>query len=347
MSRQGKALNQSGSGHFAAIDIGSHTTRMIVARIDGGELVPVCNERRVTRLARNFRNGELAPPAVDRTLEALSDYRSLLDRHKVGRIACGATGVARRALNSADLIPKIAGETGISISVLSEQEEAFFSAKGMLSVLPEKEGDFLFFDVGGGSTEFLLACLEEDGPVWSASIPVGAAVLTEMFLSDDPPGIEAVGKASFAVREKVKAAREQMPTKLAACGKASFQSLKLVGTAGTVTTLAAMFLQMDEYTPYRVNGQVLSREWLSGTVAGLAQMPLFSRRLIPGLEPGREDIILGGAVIVDEIIACYEQSSFIVTDAGLLEGLLLDIVEKERGLARGLRTGLTWRLKKE
>lgn len=315
--------------------------------MDGNELVPVCIERRVTRLARDLgESGELAAQAVERAVRALFEYRSILDRYETGRIACGATGVVRRASNSSELIRKIGLQTGIVASILSEQEEAFLSAKGMLSVLPEKEGDFLLFDIGGGSTEFLLACSEKGAPVWSTSLPVGAAVLTGMFLSDDPPGIEAVGRASFAVGEKVKAAREEMRTKLAP-GKASFESLQLAGTAGTVTTLAAMYLEMDEYIPYRVNGLELNREWLSGTVARLSEMPLSRRRLIRGLEPGREDIILGGAVIVENILDCFAQSSFTVTDAGLVEGMLFDIVEKERGLARNLTTGLTWRLKKE
>ncbi len=128
------------------------------------------------------------------------------------------------------------------------------------------------------------------------------------------------------------------------------RELRLVGTAGTVTTLAAMYLNMERYVPYRVNGLVLTKDWLSLTIESLAQMPLAQRRLIAGLEPGREDIILGGAVIVSEILSCFGQDRFIVTDAGLLEGLLIDLIEKESGLyggeAAGLRTGLTWRLQK-
>ncbi len=341
-------LDPSEAIHFAAIDIGSHTTRMIVARIDGNEILPVCIERRVTRLARDFgKSRKLAAAAFERASRAMMEYRSILDGYKTVRIACGATGVVRRASNSSELIREIRRETGITASILSEQQEALLSAKGMLSVLPEKKGDFLLFDIGGGSTEFLLACSEEDAPVWSTSLPVGAAVLTEKFLSDDPPGIEAVGMALNAVEKKVETVREQVRAELAATGKASFESLTLAGTAGTVTTLAAMYLEMDEYIPYRVNGLVLNRDWVSGTVAELSEMTFSRRRTIRGLEPGREDIILGGAVIVDRILDFFAQSNFTVTDAGLVEGLLIDIVEKERGLARGLTTGLTWQLKKE
>lgn len=351
MSRQSKGLILDGAGlkcHYAAIDIGSHTTRMIVALIDGNDLVPLCVERSVTRLAGDFqRSGKIAATAAEKTLSALMDYREILLRYGVSRVACGATGVTRLASNSADLIQRIEQETGIGVTILSEHEEAFLSAKGMLSVLPEKEGDFLLFDIGGGSTEFLLASPGKGDTAWSASLPVGAAILTESFLSNDPPGAEAVRKASLAVGEQGRLVREQVRLELAAFGlNPSFETLRLAGTAGTVTTLAAMYLEMDEYTPYRVNGLVLSREWLSGTIGELAEMPLSRRRLIRGLEPGREDIILGGAVIVYEILAGFGRTSFTVTDAGLLEGLLLDLTEKERGLPRGLTTGLTWRLQK-
>jgi exopolyphosphatase/guanosine-5'-triphosphate,3'-diphosphate pyrophosphatase len=109
-----------------------------------------------------------------------------------------------------------------------------------------------------------------------------------------------------------------------------------------------MSIKMERYVPYRVNGLLLTKDWLSRTIESLGQMPLARRRLIAGLEPGREDIILGGAIIVSEVLSCFGQDSFIVTDAGLLEGLVIDLVEKESGLSGseppGLRTGLTWKL---
>ncbi|MFZ2447921.1 MAG: hypothetical protein WAW37_16310 [Syntrophobacteraceae bacterium] len=334
--------------HFAAIDIGSHTTRMVVARIDGNELTPVCIERRVTRLARDFqRSRVISLPAMERTIRALLEYGEILRRYDVARISAGATGVVRLAANTAEFLEKASRETGIEVSVLSEEREAFLSAKGMLSVLPGVEGDFLSFDIGGGSTEFLLVRSGTRGPAWSASLPVGAAVLTEAFLAADPPGNGAVEEAALAVRKQVLAAKEQMlPALAAGRGTGVPAPLQLAGTAGTVTTLAAMYLEMTEYIPYRVNGLVLDADWLSRTIAALAEMPLARRRKIAGLEPGREDIILGGAVIAGEILACFARPRFVVTDAGLLEGLLLEIVEKESGLPEGLTTRLTWRLQK-
>jgi exopolyphosphatase/guanosine-5'-triphosphate,3'-diphosphate pyrophosphatase len=119
-------------------------------------------------------------------------------------------------------------------------------------------------------------------------------------------------------------------------------ALRLVGTAGTVTTLAAMHMEMTTYEPYRVNGLSLSEKWLAATIDLLAGMSLESRRRISGLEAGREDIILGGALIVMEVLRGFSQNRFIVMDAGLLEGLLLSLIEKEQGLPPSLLSPFAW-----
>lgn len=334
---------------FAGIDIGSHTSRMLVAQKHGTELVPVRVERRVTRLARDFGDaGVITEEAQQRNISAIKEYISILREFQAAKIACGATGVVRRAKNSYAVLNRITAETGIECKILSEQTEAILSAKGILSVLPEPGKDLLTFDIGGGSTEFLLTLQGIDTSMRSASRPLGAATLTEKYLRDDPPGAGAVERAALAAGNEIISAKEQLYEDLNYTG--IIPSLELAGTAGTVTTLAAMYMKMEHYVPYRVNGLILTKDWLSHTIESLAQMHLAQRRLIAGLEPGREDIILGGAVIVSEILSCFSRDSFIVTDAGLLEGLLIDLVENESGLsggeAAGLRTGLTWRLQK-
>jgi exopolyphosphatase/guanosine-5'-triphosphate,3'-diphosphate pyrophosphatase len=229
--------------------------------------------------------------------------------------------------------------TGISGSILSESSEAFLSAKGVLSVLPRSGKGLLTFDLGGSTTEFL--ALEPNGeePVWSDSAFVGAATITERFLREAPPSVDSVRRAREAVRE---ALREVMNR----CGPGmggSPQNWELAGTAGTVTTLAAMHLRMDRYEPHRINGAMLTSDWLEGLIGHLAGMSLVERRLIPGLEEGREDIILGGALVVHEILRGLDRSRLLVADAGLLEGLLLDLVERECFGSAGLRATLRWR----
>jgi exopolyphosphatase/guanosine-5'-triphosphate,3'-diphosphate pyrophosphatase len=322
---------------------------MLIARRNGTQLVPVRTERRVTRLAQDFHKADaITEQAQHRNISAMKEYLSILREFRVGTISCGATGVVRRAKNSRAVIERVAAETGIECRVLSEETEAVLSAKGILSALPETGDNLLAFDVGGGSTEFVLMGIET--AIRNASRPIGAATLTEAYLKADPPGAEAAERAALRARSEIISAKEQLYENLNETRIISFAGLRLIGTAGTVTTLAGMYIKMKRYVPYRVNGVVLSKEWLSHTIESLGQMPVAQRRLIAGLEPGREDIILGGTVIVSEILSCFGQERFVVSDAGLLEGLLIELVEKELelpgGEAAALRTGLTWRLQK-
>lgn len=335
---------------FAGLDIGSHTTRMLIARKLGAELLPVCAERRVTRLAEGFQSsGTLTEEAQRRNIEALKEYVDILRERKVERISCGATGVVRRAGNCAEALERIDAETGIECRILSEESEARLSAKGILSAIRPGGEEPLMFDVGGGSTEFVLPV--DENYVVCASRPVGAATLTEAYLRADPPGFDAVDRAATWTRRQIDSVRAELYESSRKRGKMIFlEGFLLAGTAGTVTTLAAMNLKMKRYVPYRVNGVVLTMEWLSRTIGSLAPMPLGERRAIAGLEAGREDIILGGAVIVSQILSCFGSHSLIASEAGLIEGIVIEMAERESGLSgavsAGPRTHLTWRRRK-
>lgn len=333
--------------NFASIDIGSHTIRLLIARLEGGrEIRPLCMERRITRLARDFQAGEtLKPPAIQTSIEALKEYGLFLEQFHVQSLACGATGVVRRARNACDFLPLVKKSTGICASILSEESEAFLSAKGCLSVLPRRDDRVLSFDLGGSSTEFLLADPQQSEPLWSTSVFIGASTLTERYLKADPPGLSQIARAADAVRTSLHSTLAQAGNLLNIPHESPLP-FQLVGTAGTVSTLAAMYLKMTLYEPYRVNGLVLTREWLTQTIDLLAQLPLKARRNLPGLEEGREDIILGGALIVREILQGMGCTHLTVTDGGLLEGLLLDHIERECGWPSTLISPLTWQLKK-
>lgn len=337
-----------GENHFAGIDIGSHTTRLLIARRVEKELVAVRAERRVTRLAEGFeRSGSIPEEAQQRNLAALKEYVAILRDYKVERVSCGATGVVRRAKNSAETLARIGAETGLECRTLSEESEARLSAKGIFSAIRLGGEQPLLFDVGGGSTEFVLP-VEEDGIRW-ASRPIGAATLTQAYLADDPPGLEAVNRAALAAREQIESAKEQLYENLHKKGKMGFfGGVCLAGTAGTVTTLAAMHLEMKRYVASRVNGLVLPLEWIVATIRSFASMELCERRKVAGLEAGREDIILAGAVIVSQILSCFGSDRCIVSDAGLIEGIVIELIERESELegaeASGPKTRLTWRL---
>ncbi len=332
---------------FAALDIGSHTTRLLIVRKSGRELIPVRAERSVTRLAEGFqREGALTEEAQKRNIQALREYADLLGRLRVEKVRCGATGVVRRAQNRASALQRIEAQTGIECRILSEREEAALAAKGILSVIDTGAKEPLLFDIGGGSTEFVLPGAR--GLLACASQPLGAATLSDSFLRDDPPGMEAVNLAAAAARRQIDSARRQLCEE--ARSSLSPDTLGLAGTAGTITTLAAMKLGLKHYSPYLVNGEILFAEWISSLIGSLARMPLAERRQMEGLEAGREDIILGGAVILQEVLLGFGCDRVVVSDAGLIEGLVIELAQSQSGLpgeggARP-RTDLTWRLPK-
>jgi exopolyphosphatase/guanosine-5'-triphosphate,3'-diphosphate pyrophosphatase len=200
----------------------------------------------------------------------------------------------------------------------------------------------LTFDLGGSTTEFLAVEADADQPAWSGSVFVGASTITERFLKEAPAPADSLRRARSTIGEVIGEVVSRFNEEHAG-RQASRQRRELVGTAGTVTTLAAMYLRMVPYEPYRVNGLELTREWIEEIIERLAGAALAERRLLPGLEEGREDIILGGALIVHEILLGLGRSRLLAADAGLLEGLLLDLVEGDCFETARLRTPLQWR----
>jgi len=272
----------------------------------------------------------------------LKSYDELLRQHGVKSLTCGATGVMRRASNAAEFQKIVKQSTGLDLDILTERSEAMLSAKGILSVLQTKGDILLLFDLGGSSLEFLLIDPMLTEPLWDISVFIGASTLTEKHLLGNPPKSEQVSIAGKAILDQLSPVLDSVRAFLMSRDK-TLDDLELVGTAGTVTTLAAMYLQMEHYEPHRVNGIFLKKDWLQTTTEQLKRLPFAERRNIAGLERGREDIILGGALIVLEILNSFKKSELTVTDAGLLEGLLLNLVEKERGMLHTpLRTPLTW-----
>lgn len=327
---------------FASIDIGSHTLRLLIAQVGKRrDVLPLHQDRRITRLARDFSRAEtLSEASMGESLAVLGEFSAQLRYHQVAAVTCGATGVVRRAGNATAFLQRIEKSNGLLPLILSEEKEAFLSAKGILSGLPRAERFILLFDLGGSSTELMLIDGTEGRSLWSTSVFIGAATVTERFLPGDPLPASSVARAREAVRVALVPPLLQLKTVLLDL-QLPFQALQAVGTAGTVTTLAAMFLEMRVYDPSRINGLILSEAWLARIIGLLAETPLVERQKLAGLEKGREGIILGGALIVDELLGGLEQRHITVVDSGLLEGLLLALIEKEYGWPESLVSPFT------
>ncbi len=305
---------------FASIDVGSNTLRLLIAEPPLAEpLQPIRVERRITRLGEFFLPSKtLQLAAIERSIAALNEFHDLMNLWDVSEYLAGATAVVREASNGRHFLEMVKSQTGLKLLVLSGAEEARLSLLGVVSAVPNPEAPMAVFDIGGGSTELILTSSRQSKPEESLSLPLGVVNLTEVYLQENPPGLEACNR----LRQQASNVLHQhsFPENL--------HDRLWVGTAGTVTTLASMRLGLPEYDATRVSGTILDRTWLAELCKRLAEMTIAERSSLPGLEPGREDIILAGALLILELMERFCFSQFTVSDAGLLEGLFLDLCRK-------------------
>ena len=304
---------------LASIDLGSNTIRLLIAEpAVTAPIRPIIVERRITRLGESFLPDKtLQPVAMDRSIAALKEFAELMGLNGVRDYSAGATAVVRQASNGGHFLNEVQRQTGLAVRSLNGSEEARLSLLGVASVVSNKESSLVVFDIGGGSTELVWKGEGDNSSVESSSLPLGVVHLTETFLQSDPPGHEPC----LQLRKHVSSVLAELSL------YKDFQDTLWIGTAGTVTTLASMWYELVEYDPERINGTVLERTWLADLCARLASMKLADRRKLTGLEPGREDIILAGGLVTLEIMDTFGFSRFTVSDAGLLEGLFLDLCQ--------------------
>ncbi len=311
-----------GKVRLAALDLGSLTVRLLVAEAPGPGPMPVLLRRReITRLGEDLpRTGRLSPVAMDRTLAALETFTRDLAAHGVHRYSAVATQALRQAANGEAFLARIRHSLGLHVRLISPKEEARLSLQGVLSVLnPDLLGQSaaLVFDIGGGSTEWAwVRPRQEPG---FASLPLGVLTLSQTRPLGDPPRPAAV-----AVLKK------ELQDTLADFFKQSFPGLagtspRLVGTAGTITTLAAMCLKMSAYDPNLVNNMVMTRGQVEALSQEMIRLPEAQRARLPGLEPAKAGVMVAGSLTALAILDFFRQDSLIVTDAGLLEGVLEEL----------------------
>jgi exopolyphosphatase/guanosine-5'-triphosphate,3'-diphosphate pyrophosphatase len=308
---------------FASLDIGSNTVRLLIAERDPDQgFRPLRIERRITRLGGGFSlSGHLHPDSQKRTLEALQEFAALLKREGVVRVFAAATGVIREARNGEVFLARIQEQTGIPPRLLTGEEEGELMLRGVLWGVPPGVPVRMAVDIGGWSTEVLW--IEGGRPRKTASLPLGAVSLCENFLHGDPPTAAEVCSLVLFLKD----AANTLSCEFADAGWQSEGGAPLVGTAGTVTTLAAVDLQLAEYEPQKVTGHRLSRKTLEEIFSSLVSLPKEKRRETPGLEEGREDLILAGAQVALRLMEGLGFDSLLVVDSGLLEGILLEGLE--------------------
>lgn len=295
----------------AAIDIGSNSVRMLIGEVVCDQVVPEHYFRQVTRLAGGYDPlTGISDEAGERTLCALELFEKSLDRAKPTCTRVVATEAVRRAVNAPHFVADVLARTGFTVEIIDGNEEAALSSAGVLAGLKPQPSAALIFDIGGGSTEFIV--IKGGKRLWQKSYPLGVVTLAET----PDPALAIEGTLSV-VEEDLRLAG--MSSLLAS------EECELVGTAGTVTTLAALDLAMAEYDWQRINNYVLSQAALLSLYERLLPLTPPERELLAGVEKGRGDLIIQGAAIVLSLLHLLDKNCLRVSDFGLLEGILLSM----------------------
>ena len=304
---------------LAAIDIGTLTCRLLIADLPAdGRLKELRSERRILNLGEGVDQAkQLAVPAMDRVLQCFKEWREVIDSYKVDVCAAVATSAVRDATNRREFLDRVKREAGFDVEVISGEEEARRTMLGIRSGLPSGITDVLALDIGGGSTEFIL---DRPGHRPSVrSVDIGVVRLCERMLRHDPPTGKEIERARHWIRAE---------TQSAAAGMSRSGDVTFVGTAGTITSLAAMAQKLPTYEPARIHNYRLKLKTIRELEEELLRRTKGDRVGMPGLENGREEVIAAGAVIIRTIMETLGEQGCLVSDLGLREGVLIDLATR-------------------
>jgi len=304
---------------LAGIDIGTLTCRLLIADLPvRSSLKELRSERRILRLGEGVdRSKRLTSAAMDRVIQCLKEWRALIDSYGVDACTAVATSAVRDATNRQEFLDRVKYEVGFDVEVITGEEEARRTMLGIRSGLPAGVSDVLALDIGGGSTEFILDRIGQISTV--RSIDVGVVRLNERILQHDPPTTEEIQQAREWIRNDTEKVMVALPQRA---------GLTFVGTAGTITSLAAMAQQLPTYEPARIHNYRLMLETIVDLEQQLLTRTKAARIGLPGLEQNREDVIAAGAIIIRTIMETLGEQECLVSDLGLREGVLLDLARR-------------------
>ena len=302
----------------AAVDLGTNSTRLLVADVEGGRLDDVVRRLTITGLGEGVdERRRLLPVPIARVRNCLSDYRREIESTGATRTLAIATSAVRDAENGEAFLGEIEWSYGFATRLLSGPEEAALTYRGVAADRDSLDGA-LVVDIGGGSTELVVG--RNGSPTSSASVDVGCVRLTERFLRSDPPTSSELAAAGAYVRSLLPA----------------LEPAHAIGVAGTVTTLATLDLGLPAHDPARTHGHVLPRVSVDRELDRLATMTLEERLRVPGLEPGRAPVIVAGTVVLHELMDVYGLETVEVSEHDILDGAALaaaELPEPEEGEA--------------
>jgi exopolyphosphatase / guanosine-5'-triphosphate,3'-diphosphate pyrophosphatase len=308
---------------LAGIDIGTLTCRLLIADLPAsGRLTELRSDRRILRLGEGVDQAKtLGVAAMNRVVSCLREWREVIESYRVDHSIAVATSAVRDASNRAEFLDRVKREAGFEVEIITGEEEARRTLLGIRSGLPDGIIDMLALDIGGGSTEFIL-----DRPGHKPivrSIDIGVVRVYERLLRHDPPTAEEIWQARDWVRRETEAAVSDMPRGA---------GLTFVGTAGTITSLAAMAQKLPAYEPARIHNYRLDLRIIQDLEQTLLSRKKSERIGLPGLERGREEVIASGAIIIRTVMETLGVCECLVSDLGLREGVLIDLAKRSQPL---------------
>ncbi|WP_370323723.1 exopolyphosphatase [Euzebya sp.] len=299
----------------AAVDIGTNSARLLIADVDpAAGLRPIDRRLEIVRLGQGVdATGRLADEAIARTADAVRAYAAAWRAADVERVRITGTSAARDAANAAEFADAVAAAAGLRPEVLSGEEEARLAFLGATATLSGHPGPYAVLDIGGGSTEVVVGDHDVEA---STSRRMGCVRLTERVLTADPPTMDQVDTA----RALVHAELDEVDAAVAP-GRAA----TLIGVAGTVTTLAALHAELDGYVEGAVHGTSLAAAAVSELAERLLSTSAAAIGRLGPVQPGREDVLAAGALILDEFVGRFGFADVVVSEADVLDGLAMTL----------------------
>jgi exopolyphosphatase/guanosine-5'-triphosphate,3'-diphosphate pyrophosphatase len=304
----------------AALDCGTNSLRLLVADIEGAVLTDVVRRMEVVRLGAGVdQTGRLAPEALARTFAVLDDYAGQIRGLGADAVRMVATSATRDASNRDEFVAGVRQRLGVAPEVVTGNEEAALSFAGATRELQVRSAlatPYLVVDIGGGSTEFVLG--GADGPVAACSVDIGCVRMTERHLLDDPPTDEQIAAARSDVVEAIERARSVVAIERAET---------LIGLAGSVTTVVALALGLEAYDAERIHHSRVAATDVRRITAELLEATREQRAAMPVMHPGRVDVIGGGALVLDTIMAEGGFADVVASEHDILDGIAFSIVD--------------------
>lgn len=313
--------------HYAALDLGTNNCRLLIARPQGSGFAVVDAFSRIVRLGEGLASsGRLSDAAIDRTIAALRVCSDKLKRRNVLVARSVATEACRQAENGPEFIERAYHETGIRLDIISAEEEARLAVLGCHALMEPGEGPALIFDIGGGSTELVL--IDSSGPEprvldWH-SAPWGVVSLTEHAGGGDhaEARVASYARMRTLVRDSFAAFAARLPR--------SPIGPRLLGTSGTVTTLASVYLELDHYDRLQVDGLIVPTESMRRISSDLSGMSVAERSRFPCIGNERADLVVAGCAILESIMDVWPAERLGVADRGIREGILRRLMGANR-----------------